>query len=98
MACAFVGRRNQSDKRGEELYEVPEGRFKEETSGEVFRQRFLEPAILAGEPIEVDLDGTLDYSSSFLDEAFGCSPSYRPVHEFCRQSGAMAWRRIAYSC
>lgn len=49
----------------------PEGRLKDETSGEAFRRRFLEPAILAGEPIEVDLDGTLGYSSSFLDEAFG---------------------------
>jgi hypothetical protein len=49
----------------------PEGRVKGDTSGKAFRERFLEPAILTGEPIEVDLDGTLGYSSSFLDEAFG---------------------------
>jgi len=49
----------------------PSGRLKGVTSGEAFRERFLESAIRAGESIEVDLDGTLGYSSSFLDEAFG---------------------------
>lgn len=52
----------------------PAGRSKSnggDTSGEAFRERFLEPAIKAGEPIEVDLDGTIGYSSAFLDEAFG---------------------------
>lgn len=43
-------------------------------SGERFREEFLYPAITgleAGTKVEVDLDGTLGYGSSFLDEAFG---------------------------
>lgn len=51
----------------------PAGRWaaQSKTSGEEFRRRFLEPAVLAGEPIAVDLDGVLGYGSSFLEEAFG---------------------------
>jgi hypothetical protein len=51
----------------------PSGRHKAKgsTSGEEFRQTFLEPALRSGERIEVDLDGTLGYGSSFLEEAFG---------------------------
>lgn len=51
----------------------PSGRRKSlgDTSGEGFREKFLEPALKAGEPLEVDLDGTIGYSSSFLEEAFG---------------------------
>lgn len=41
------------------------------TSGEEFRRRFLEPAVRAGEPVAVELDGVLGYGSSFLEEAFG---------------------------
>lgn len=51
-------------------------------SGEVFRQRLLEPPFRASADIvEVQLDGTYGYGSSFLEEAFGglvralrCSP------------------------
>lgn len=51
----------------------PSGRHKSKgsTSGEGFREKFLEPAVLANEQIEVDLDGTIGYGSSFLEEAFG---------------------------
>lgn len=40
-------------------------------SGEAFRQRFLEPKLKLNEPVELDLDGTRGYGSSFLEEAFG---------------------------
>lgn len=51
----------------------PSGRFKKngDTSGEAFRERFLEPPIREGLEIKVDLDGTIGYGSSFLEEAFG---------------------------
>jgi STAS-like domain of unknown function (DUF4325) len=51
----------------------PAGRYKRngETSGEEFRQRFLEGPLGRGEKLVVELDGTLGYGSSFLEEAFG---------------------------
>jgi hypothetical protein len=51
----------------------PSGRYVRngETSGEAFRQKFLEPHLRDGEVVEVDLDGTVGYGSSFLEEAFG---------------------------
>ena len=51
----------------------PSGRYKKngETSGESFREKFLEPAIRSGQKITVDFDGTVGYGSSFLEEAFG---------------------------
>ncbi len=51
----------------------PSGRskLKGDTSGEAFREKFLEPAIKGGEEIVVELDGTIGYGSSFLEEAFG---------------------------
>lgn len=51
----------------------PAGRYKRlgSTSGEEFRERFLEAPISKGEPVRVEFDGTLGYGSSFLDEAFG---------------------------
>lgn len=51
----------------------PSGRFKRngDTSGEAFRERFLESQILQGEIITIELDGTIGYGSSFLEEAFG---------------------------
>jgi hypothetical protein len=50
----------------------PYGRFcaDGEFSGERFRHEFLAPALKEGAVI-VDLDGTLGYGSSFLEEAFG---------------------------
>lgn len=51
----------------------PAGRYKSfgETSGEAFRQKFLEEPIKHGDTILVEFDGTLGYGSSFLEEAFG---------------------------
>jgi hypothetical protein len=55
----------------------PGGRFMTDGpfSGEWFRVRVLsEPlssAVKAGEVLEVELDGTAGYGSSFLEEAFG---------------------------
>lgn len=51
----------------------PSGRYKKNgnTSGEAFREKYLEPAINAGEEVTVELDGTIGYGSSFLEEAFG---------------------------
>jgi len=51
----------------------PSGRLKKNgaTSGEGFRELFLEPALSKGEKVLVEFDGTIGYGSSFLDEAFG---------------------------
>ena len=53
----------------------PSGRFKKngDTSGEAFRERFLEGSLSNGESITIELDGTIGYGSSFLEEAFGGS-------------------------
>jgi hypothetical protein len=51
----------------------PSGRYKRNgsTSGEAFRERFLEEPLRRGDSVEVELDGTVGYGSSFLEEAFG---------------------------
>jgi STAS-like domain of unknown function (DUF4325) len=51
----------------------PAGRYKRngETSGEAFRERFLQEPLSKGESVVVDFDGTVGYGSSFLEEAFG---------------------------
>lgn len=51
----------------------PSGRWKVngETSGQGLRERLLEPELRAGNEIMVDLDGTMGFSSAFLEEAFG---------------------------
>lgn len=51
----------------------PSGRFRRngETSGEAFRQDFLERPISDGKKVVVQFDGTIGYGSSFLEEAFG---------------------------
>ena len=51
----------------------PSGRYKRNgsTSGEAFRERFLEEPLRRGEVVQVELDGTIGYGSSFLEEAFG---------------------------
>ncbi|WP_374981301.1 STAS-like domain-containing protein [Pseudomonas solani] len=51
----------------------PAGRFRSDGpySGELFRVKFLEPAISKNEAIEVSFDGARGYGSSFLEEAFG---------------------------
>lgn len=52
---------------------APIGRFRTDgpQSGEVFRVQCLRPALEKAEIVEVDLDGTEGYGSSFLEEAFG---------------------------
>ena len=53
---------------------VPAGRFLADgpDSGERFRTDFLLPAFRAGDQnIEIEIDGTAGYGSSFLEEAFG---------------------------
>lgn len=51
----------------------PAGRYKKngDTSGEAFRERFLEPPLRDGKHVVVEFDGTVGYGSSFLEEAFG---------------------------
>jgi hypothetical protein len=55
----------------------PGGRFRSDGrfSGEWFRDEILVPAlseaIQSGEKLEVELDGTSGYGSSFLEECFG---------------------------
>ena len=51
----------------------PGGRFLSDGdySGERFREKFLVPALRSGQEVIVELDGTLGYGSSFLEEAFG---------------------------
>jgi hypothetical protein len=51
----------------------PSGRFRKNgnTSGQAFREDFLETPISNGEHVTVELDGTIGYGSSFLEEAFG---------------------------
>jgi hypothetical protein len=51
----------------------PLGRFRTDgpNSGERFRDDLLIPALKSGEQVEVILDDTDGYGSSFLDESFG---------------------------
>lgn len=55
----------------------PGGRYKKDGpySGEAFREEMLVPALLealkSNSVVEVELDGTAGYASSFLEEAFG---------------------------
>lgn len=51
----------------------PAGRYRSHgtTSGQAFREDKLLGPLQRGEHVEVDLDGTLGYGSSFLEEAFG---------------------------
>src|SRR5690554_3573488 len=60
--------------RVSEFTEFPGPRYRDlgPYSGEEFREEVLVPAIKEfGGNIEVDLDGTFGYGSSFLEEAFG---------------------------
>ncbi|HOY69700.1 MAG TPA: STAS-like domain-containing protein [Methylotenera sp.] len=53
--------------------QTPAGRYYTDGpySGEKFRTEILYPALIENELVKVDLDGTLGYGSSFLEEAFG---------------------------
>ena len=56
---------------------IPGSRYKDEGdfSGEEFRESFLEPrfekALETGKKILIDLDGTIGYGTSWLEEVFG---------------------------
>lgn len=59
---------------GKQFSRFPSGRYEKNgsTSGEAFRKRLLEPALRANDgKVQVLLDGTVGYGSSFLEEAFG---------------------------
>lgn len=51
----------------------PAGRYLEDgpASGQLFRDKFLIPALKESKIIRIELDGTRGYGSSFLEEAFG---------------------------
>ncbi len=51
----------------------PAGRFYSDgpASGQRFREEYLLPALRDFENVEINLDGTPGYGSSFLEEAFG---------------------------
>lgn len=53
--------------------DTPAGRYISDGtfSGERFREEFLYPALKENDHVEVNLDETLGYGSSFLEEAFG---------------------------
>jgi len=53
--------------------DTPGPRYRDEgpCSGQEFREKFLVPALQAGDSLEIDLDDTEGYGSSFLEEAFG---------------------------
>lgn len=52
---------------------TPAGRYPSDGSysGERFREEFLYPALQNYDKVEINLDKTLGYGSSFLEEAFG---------------------------
>lgn len=56
-----------------EFSEYPAGRYRADGaySGEVFRDDLLEPKLRQFDVVEIDLDGSMGYGSSFLEEAFG---------------------------
>lgn len=53
--------------------EYPAGRYRDdgEFSGEVFREDLLLPMLKNFDVVEINLDGSMGYGSSFLEEAFG---------------------------
>lgn len=58
---------------GRDFSRVPAGRHVAESdfSGEAFREKVLIPRLRQGGTVEVLLDNTEGYGSSFLEEAFG---------------------------
>lgn len=63
----------QSLNIAREFSRHPAGRYKSDGpfSGEHCRKNYLVPRLRKGESLEVELDGTRGYGSSFLEEAFG---------------------------
>lgn len=58
---------------GRDFSIYPAGRYADDGdySGEVFRRNILIPALVSNEKVEIILDNTRGYDSSFLEEAFG---------------------------
>ncbi|MFI3138367.1 MAG: STAS-like domain-containing protein [Methylococcaceae bacterium] len=58
---------------GKDFSRYPAGRYEADGpfSGELFRSRFLVPALDSKEQLTIELDSTAGYGSSFLEEAFG---------------------------
>lgn len=58
---------------GKSYSRYPAGRFADDGpySGEKFREELLLPPLRRGSRVEVVLDNTAGYGSSFLEEAFG---------------------------
>lgn len=56
-----------------EFSRTPAGRYLSDgpSNGEKFREEFLVPNLLKYGTIDIKLDGTAGYPSSFLEEAFG---------------------------
>lgn len=56
-----------------EFSRFPAGRFRSDGpwSGQKFREDVLVPALKEHVPVDIELDGTAGYGSSFLEEAFG---------------------------
>ncbi|MEJ1422242.1 MAG: STAS-like domain-containing protein [Candidatus Sedimenticola sp. (ex Thyasira tokunagai)] len=63
----------QSLKISDEFSRYPAGRYYSDGpySGEKFREEFLSPRLREGANLEINLDGTRGFGSSFLEEAFG---------------------------
>jgi hypothetical protein len=57
----------------DEFSRAPAGRYRSDgpRSGEAFREDLLIPKLKAFSTVVVNLDGTLGYGSSFLEESFG---------------------------
>lgn len=60
-------------KVAEQFSRFPAGRFEKDGpfSGELFRRKYLVPALEKSDDLVVELDGARGYGSSFLEEAFG---------------------------
>jgi hypothetical protein len=72
----FLGEQDMSDVTinvARDFSRYPSGRYRSDSrsSGEQFRDDLLVPPLQNGARVIVELDGTLGYGSSFLDEAFG---------------------------
>lgn len=57
----------------QDFSKYPAGRYVEDgpASGQLFRDKFLIPALKESRRLTIELDGTRGYGSSFLEEAFG---------------------------